>query len=112
MRELAKTDLYPDVDEVSLGGELAECDGGTEMEVRRPRSDSRHVAPRHRFEASLVRLPPRFFLVTLPVFKLNFGRDPLESICFIALNLNLPQLESIFSAFGLGYFIFQESMIV
>ena len=69
-------DLYPDVDEVSLGGELAECDGGAEVEVGGPRSDPRHVAaPRHRSEASLVRLPPRFFLATLPVFK---SRDTLE----------------------------------
>ena len=70
--KVKETDLNPDVDEVSLSGEFAECDGGAEVEMGRPRGDSRHVAPCHRGEAPLVRLTLRLLLTSLPVRKSRF----------------------------------------
>ena len=85
------------------------------MEVRRPRSDPRHVASRHRFETSLVRLPPRFFLATLPSNRI-LVKTQVSTIfllyCFKALYFNLAQLASIFSAIGIGYSVCQESIVV
>ena len=81
--KVKETGLNPDVDEVSLSGEFAECDGGAEVEMGRPRGDPRHVAPRHRGEAPLVRFPPRLLLTSLPV------RESRDLSCYLPLHLNL-----------------------